>query len=151
MWSAVPLVILTGVTAWYSSASVDPLTDQRRVTVVGEIASGPALCVRLTQTELSLYISTSFVLGHGTVPVTWRFDSEDPVTLNWTVSTGRRSAFYPDDSWTALRAILRSERVVVGFTPPGHNRKVFTFHTEGLREELVSAGFPMMFLTGGER
>jgi hypothetical protein len=145
---AILLIAVPTQTYWYSSVVADPLTDQTMVIVIGENAgvSGPGLCVRLTPGELSLYLSTSMHLGETTIPVTWRFDAGEPSTSNWTISTSGRSAIYAGDAWTALRTLLRSERVLIGFTPPGHNRRTFAFHTEGLREELVSSNFPMMFL-----
>jgi type VI secretion system protein VasI len=126
---------------WMIREDVSPIDDSRTVigildadspSKIGYRSVTPALVIRYAEKKLSAYIRYDAFIGTDAAEVTIRYGKDEPMTLDWNVSTDHKAIFAPNEGAYFLSRIKEVPSIVVRVTPYGENPVTNSFTMAGV-------------------
>ena len=141
-----PADLLNPNTKWHVSTHVSPITDtsdvymhrNSRKTVQTDIfgEAHPMLLIQCVNGQTSIAVNWEFIVGGGTLPLTYRVDDAQPVTAEVKVSDDFRSivSWSSERSIEVIKTLLGKEKVALQITPLSQQPVAVVFDLEGLEK-----------------
>jgi type VI secretion system protein VasI len=135
-----------GTGAWRTSTEISPIDDSTNVhlsldssdTIAGQFGDTvqPVLYVRCKERKTEVFVVWGVYLGIGETDVLQRLDDSPARTLEWSLSTDYKAAFYPGSDVAFARELQKHERLLLRVTPYGEKPVTATFNLAGLENAL---------------
>ncbi len=129
---------------WSVTTTTSPITDRKDVflrrrsdqtiktSILGQ--ASPVFLIQCINKKTSVAVNWDFIVGGGTLPVTYRIDSGKPETVNVTVADNFRSisSVSSERSVEFLKSLLGKKRLAVQITALSHGQVSAVFNVTGL-------------------
>ena len=125
---------------WVLDTSVSPIDDStiyflsseaEEPVDAGFMQTTPVLAIRHKEGSLDVFVSFDSFLGSDEIAVTWRFGELPAKQQVWSLSTDRRSVFWPFDRRAFVRKMLEHDRLVIRLTPFGKSPSDRNIRSQG--------------------
>ena len=127
---------------WETSVEKDPLNDSLTTVALAESVKGenrrgqkPRLIIRCRGKEQELFISWGVYIERESSSITTRVRDEEAFDAHWSVSSDKRSTFYPHAS-DLIQKVRSGGSLVVQVVPYNENPITATFNMGGLDKVL---------------
>lgn len=133
---------VSGKGQWEVSIKTNPIDDSKTVVLALRADSGKSkwgkpvsMIVRCKSNKTELYISWNDYLGN-TARVLTRIGSKEAVRKEWHLSTNSQATFYPRETISFIREMMKADKLVAQVTPYNENPVTAVFDTAGLRKAI---------------
>ena len=140
--------LLNPITKWHVSTHVSPITDtsdvyihrESRETIETDVfgEAHPMLLIQCVNGQTSISVNWEFIVGGGTLPLTYRIDDAEPVTAEVKVSDDFRSivSWSDERSIEVIKLLLDKEKVALQITPLSQQPLAVVFDLGGLEKAI---------------
>ena len=125
---------------WVYATETNPIDDTTMIWFALECEAptyrSPVLGIRWLDGKTDLYVMWRNYFSDGSVPVTYRLDTEKAVKKTWNGSTDNETTFYPGKSETVIKfiqKIMKANKLAVQVTPYGEGPTTAVFDIRGLK------------------
>jgi hypothetical protein len=120
---------------WRSMMQTDPITDDDNIYFRVMSSTNPwrYLYIRRLNGKLEMYITWGIEIASST-DVIFRIDDKEPETKKWTLSSDKKTLFYPGDPLPVIKQLLDAEKVSVRCRPSNQGILTEVFDISGFRE-----------------
>lgn len=127
---------------WQTNIERSKVDDSTNVTLILEADSPfisdmrqtitPTLYVRCEENKTQVFVDWDVFLGVDSIPVLYRFDTDNAKRSEWSVSTDYKAAFVSEPI-NFIHKLMNSEKLLVQVIPHSSNEITTEFFVEGLR------------------
>lgn len=137
-----------GTGAWRVSTETSPIDDSTNVhlaldstnSITGRFGSNaqPRLYIRCKEKTTEVFVVWDVYLGIDETDILHRLDDRPARTLEWSISTDYKAAFYPGNDISFARELQKHDKLLLRVTPYGESPVTATFELAGLENAIES-------------